>query len=233
MWNGKLKAVTFSYDDGVTQDIRFIEMLDRYGLKATFNLNSELLGLEGHLIRQEQWVNHTKVKPDEVKKIYKDHEVAVHTLTHPNLKNIEDDGEVIRQVEQDRLNLEKLVGYPVHGMAYPCGGDCYDERTVRLLRENTGVKFSRTTYANGSFDLWDELLTFHPTVYHMNFDKMFELGEKFIELKPDTPKLYYIWGHTYEFDIHNTWDKMEEFLKLISGKDDIFYGTNSEILLKK
>ena len=40
MWNGKLKAVTFSYDDGVTQDIRFIEMLDRYGLKGTFNINS-------------------------------------------------------------------------------------------------------------------------------------------------------------------------------------------------
>ena len=63
MWNGKLKAVTFSYDDGVTQDIRFIEMLDRYGLKGTFNINSELLGLEGHLIRQEKRVNHTKIPP--------------------------------------------------------------------------------------------------------------------------------------------------------------------------
>ena len=45
MWNGKLKAVTFSYDDGVTQDIRLIEIFNKYNLKATFNLNSELLGL--------------------------------------------------------------------------------------------------------------------------------------------------------------------------------------------
>lgn len=44
-----MKAVTFSYDDGVTQDIRLVEILNRYGLKATFNLNSELLGKDGCL----------------------------------------------------------------------------------------------------------------------------------------------------------------------------------------
>ena len=35
----------------------------------------------------------------------------------------------------------------------------------------------------------------------------------------------------FEFDIFDDWDKFEEFLKLISGKDDIFYGTNREVLL--
>ena len=44
---GKTKAVTFSFDDGVTQDVRLIGILDRYGLKATFNLNPSLLGLQG------------------------------------------------------------------------------------------------------------------------------------------------------------------------------------------
>ena len=42
-WNGKNKAITFSYDDGVTQDIRLIELLNKYNLKCTFNINSELL----------------------------------------------------------------------------------------------------------------------------------------------------------------------------------------------
>ena len=51
MWNGKKKAVTFSYDDGVTQDIRLIEIFNRYGLRATFNLNSGLLGGMNALIR--------------------------------------------------------------------------------------------------------------------------------------------------------------------------------------
>ena len=37
---GKKKAVTFSYDDGTVQDVRLIELLDKYGLKSTFNLCS-------------------------------------------------------------------------------------------------------------------------------------------------------------------------------------------------
>ncbi len=50
MFNGKRKAVTFSYDDGVTQDIRLIELFDKYNLKCTFNLNSELFGINGNII---------------------------------------------------------------------------------------------------------------------------------------------------------------------------------------
>ena len=40
MRNNKKKAITFSFDDGVEQDVRTIEILDKYGLKGTFNLNS-------------------------------------------------------------------------------------------------------------------------------------------------------------------------------------------------
>ena len=47
----KLKAVTFSYDDGTTQDIRLIELLNKYGLKSTFNLNSGLFSKNKILIR--------------------------------------------------------------------------------------------------------------------------------------------------------------------------------------
>ena len=232
MFNGKMKALTFSYDDGVTQDIRLIEMLNKYGLKATFNLNSELLGLDGELIREGQRVDHTKVKPEDVKKIYYGHEVAVHTLTHPCLPNIEDKNEIIRQVEQDRLNLSKLVGYDVCGMAYPCGGQNNDDRVAQIIKSNTGVKYSRTITSTYSFDTQNNLYRFNPTVYHiMEEDKLFELGEEFINLTPDKPQIYYIWGHSYEFDIENTWEKFEKFCKMISGRNDIFYGTNKEILL--
>jgi len=59
----------------------------------------------------------------------------------------------------------------------------------------------------------------------MEMDKLFELGEKFVTLKADKPQIFYIWGHSYEFDIADTWNKMEEFYKLIAGCDDVFYGT--------
>ena len=44
-WTEKYrKAFVLSYDDGVRQDIRLVEMLNKYGLKCTFNLNSGLMG---------------------------------------------------------------------------------------------------------------------------------------------------------------------------------------------
>ena len=38
---GRAKAVTFSYDDGVVQDKRLAEIFNKYGIKATFNFNSQ------------------------------------------------------------------------------------------------------------------------------------------------------------------------------------------------
>ena len=40
---GKFKALTMSYDDGYMEDIRLIEIFNQYGIKGTFNLNSELM----------------------------------------------------------------------------------------------------------------------------------------------------------------------------------------------
>ena len=229
--SNKLKAITFSYDDAVTQDIEFVELLNKYNLKGTFNINSELLNTNNMLIRENKRVAHYKLHKSDVKGVYDGHEVAVHTLTHPHLPPLEN-AEVIRQVEQDRLNLSDIVGYEVIGMAYPGGGVNNDNRVAEIIKNNTGVKYSRTTTCTGNFDLQDNLYRFNPTAYHLHFDKLMELGEKFVNMTPDKPQIFYIWGHSYEFDFYSDYRvKFEEFLKLISNKDDIFYGTNKEILL--
>lgn len=233
MFNGKMKAVTFSFDDGVTQDKRLIEIFDKYGLKCTFNINSELLGKPGMLNCSNVTVAHVKPRPDEIAKIYKNHEVAVHTLTHPNLTTIESEEEIIRQVECDRKNLSELVGYEVIGMAYPCGGVNNDDRVAEIIKNNTGVKYSRTITSNDSFDLQNNLYRFNPSAYIIKRAKMRELAEEFVNLQTDKPQIFYIWGHAYEFDIDNSWAKFDEFCKFISNRDDIFYGTNKEILLAK
>ena len=224
-----LKGLTFSYDDGVTQDIRLVELFNKYGMKATFNINSELLGTNNQLIREDVTVSHNKVMPQDVKHIYAGHEVAGHSLTHPSLRKLTDE-EVIRQVEQDRLNLCELCGYEVVGFAYPGGG--YDSRVSELIRCNTGIRYCRTIKSSYSFDIQQNLYEFKPTVYHhTEWDEMFALGEKFLDLKAEKPSIFYVWGHAYEFDIHNTWDRFEEFLKMMAGKSDITYATNSELLL--
>jgi len=225
------KAITFSYDDGVVQDIRLIELMNKYGLKGTFNLNSEYLGKSNILIRQGMRVAHYKIAPQDVRYVYDGHEVAVHTLTHPRLTELEQ-GEIIRQVEEDRKNLEELVGYDVVGMAYPCGGVNYDERVVKIIRENTRMQYCRTIITTESFELQKNLHHFHPTEYHLNWKRLMQLGRSFVELNTDEPQIFYIWGHSYELDYDpRNWIRLEEFFEMVSGRDDICYGTNKEILL--
>lgn len=228
MWQGKNKAVTFSFDDGVLQDKRLIQILDKYGLKCTFNLNSSYLGLNGFLDRNGRRVDHTKVSPDEVKEVYKNHEVAVHTLTHPNLTG-ESEECVVWQVEEDRKALERLTGKTVVGMAYPCGDN--DDRVAEIIKRRTGVKYARTVTSTHNFDLQENLLRFNPSVYYIE-DCLFDVANEFLGKNTDKPQLLYIWGHSYEMDAeYISWQKFEELCKLLSGRKEIYYGTNTEILL--
>ncbi len=224
------KILTFSFDDGVTQDIRLIELLNRYGLKATFNLNSELLGQPGELRYDFGRVDHNKVSPDDVKSIYAGHEVAVHTLTHPLLPAFEDEQEIIRQVEQDRLNLSDLVGYEVLGMAYPCGGTNNDERCAAIIRANTGVQYARTITSTFSFTPpQGDLLRFDPTCHFLRAEPdAATLADRFLNGEGDGVQLFYVWGHSYELDLWNSWERFEDFCRLIANRDDVLYLTNLE-----
>ena len=216
-WQGKNKAITFSYDDGKIHDRKLVEIFNKYGLKGTFNLNSSYLGID-------------KVNPSEVKSLYAGHEVASHTLVHPRMEKISTEA-VIWQVEQDRLMLSNLVGYEVVGFAYPFGMPTRDSRIIDAIANHTGIKYARTVNDSHNFDLQDDLFFFAPTIFHTQLDKMFELAEKFLALEIDKPQLFYIWGHSYEFDYAISYEQMEEFCKFISNKKDVFYGTNKDCLL--
>lgn len=228
-----MKYLTFSFDDGVLQDKRFIALLNKYRLKATFNINSSLLGLKGKLDFEGRTANHSKISPFEIKEVYEGHEVAVHTLTHPNLTG-EAEETVIYQVEEDRKRLEEFVGYKIYGMAYPCGGVNNDDRVAKIIERNTKIKYARTITASYSFELPKNLYRLNPSVYIGEPDKMFALAKDFIALKTDEPQIFFIWGHSYEFELLKqiNWEMFEEFCALVSMRDDIIYGTNTEVLVK-
>lgn len=225
-----MKTVTFSYDDGVTQDQRLVDLFNKYDLKCTFNLNSALGGACSLKNYEGVSYTHARFMPEEFPRVYAGHEVAVHTLTHPHLNRLSDE-DIIREVEQDRIALSEIMGYEISGMAYPYGNPAVDARVIEVVRNHTGVRYSRLTEPTYNFEPQGDLLAFRPTVHHREMDRMFELGREFIALETDTPKLFYIWGHSYEFDMNNSWDRFEEFLKFISRRDDIRYCTNAEALL--
>ena len=129
----KFKAITFSYDDGITQDKRLISLFNKYGLKCTFNINSALFGKAGALVREDVTVAHVRPRIEEIREIYEGHEVAAHTLHHPMLPTLTDE-EIINEVENDRLALSEVVGYEVVGMAYPGGGQNNDDRVANIIK---------------------------------------------------------------------------------------------------
>ena len=215
-WQGKRKALTFSYDDGVFQDERLAELFNRFQVKCTFNINSALLGdVKGRCMTLEK-----------ARGVYKGHEVAVHTLTHPHLEKLSRD-DILAEVLGDKKALSAMFGAEARGMAYPYG--TYSNQVVDALRE-CGIAYSRTVKSTHGFDLPREPLLLNPTCHHDDPD-IFELAEAFLKDDGERPLLFYIWGHSYEFDQKDNWHRMEELLKLLAGHADVFYGTNSEVLL--
>ena len=219
--DGKLKALTFSYDDGPKEDRRLVALFNKYNVKGTFNLNSQWLK------NREDNPNDEGIRASEVKELYKGHEVAVHGLTHPFLERLPVD-KVAYEIVKDRENLEKLSDTIVRGMAYPFG--TYNDNVVRVARD-AGIRYSRTCHTHHSFKIDRDWLRM-PSTCHQADERLFELAEQFLNLETNKPQILYIWGHAHEFDILDdmTWEKVEELCKMISGKKDIFYATNKQAL---
>ena len=232
MWNNKFKAITFSIDDGCASDKQVIEIFNEYGIKGTFNLNSGLLGKP--LITRDQKGNilerFEKTRAKDVRDIYFNHEIAVHTRTHKDNLLTSCAEEIIDQVESDRIALEKLVGYKIVGMAYPCG--FCDERVANVIGEKTPIKYARTIEATYRFDMQTDLMRFNPTIWWGD-ERLFDLSERFLKLETEIPQLFYIWGHSFELERGQaiSFDKLEKLCVLLSNKQDIFYGTNKETIL--
>lgn len=225
---GKKKALTLSYDDGVTQDKRLLEMMNRYQIKGTFNLNAGLMGDKDWLTQPGIDVSHNKFEKEDIRDIYQGQEIAVHTMTHPDLPRVPE-GMIAYEIAACRRELEELVKKPVTGMAYPFG--TYSKK-VKAAAKVCGITYSRTTKQHFGFHLPEDFLEWHPTIHHTE-EQLLPLWNEFMKPIEDnqyrSPQLFYVWGHSYEFDAFNQWENMEVFLKQAGGQDDVWYATNGEI----
>lgn len=220
---GKSKAVTFSYDDGVAADGRLVELFDRYGLKGTFNLNSRLFDCQcWHGRMDEEQTYRTFVNSG--------HEVALHGARHIFMDKVPLP-EAVNEIVQNRLYLENKFGRIVRGMAYAYNG--YNDEIVDML-EKLGVAYARTTESSHSFAIPKDWLRLKPTCHH-NDAKLGQLAEKFLTCSPQSefkhrePWLFYIWGHSFEFDDNGNWNVIEDLAARLYGRDDIWFATNIQI----
>lgn len=229
--DGKAKAVTFSYDDGCKQDVMLSDILSHYRLKGTFNLNSTELRGPNSLS--------TEIIQEHI--LSKGHEIAIHGAFH-RAEGVIRPIEGIQDVLNCRLELERTHGIIVRGMAYPDTGinlfsnmACY--QSIKQYLTELDIVYARTLGSdNDTFALPNDWHSWVPTAHHDN-PKILEYADAFInlDLSPSTylatryPRLFYVWGHAYEFDYHNNWEHLHSLCQKLSYHEDIWYATNIEI----
>lgn len=220
---GKRIAVTTSFDDGHTFDRRIVEAFNAWGLKATFNLNSGSLQRTGKPAVESG--NRTNIDASEVAELYRGHEVAIHTVTHPWLDRL-DASQIATEVLEDRKALEDLVGYPVRGMAYPFGN--YNSQVIETLR-GLGIVYSRTCENAANCFPPAEPLAWASTAHQYAANP--SVPERFALLHGNARAsgVFYIWGHAFEFHDRKDWEGIERIYKPLSGHADVWYCTNIEL----
>lgn len=222
---GKNKAVTFSYDDGRKTDIKLIEIFDRYKVKGTFNL------ITCNLLDNNE--DNVYLKRKDAVKIFKNsvHEVALHGHTHPFF-DLLPNGIPAYELIKSREILEDLFERPIRGMAYPNGAVTgegkYNEDIVMLLK-SCGISYARTTESVDNFRMCSDWLRMGCTCHHNNPNLM-QLAKKFAETKVDRiPRLFSVWGHSFEFEQNKNWNVIEELCSYLALKDDIWFATCIEL----
>lgn len=220
---GREKAFSLSYDDGVLQDIRLVELLNRYGLKGTFNLNSGLMRSEFAWVH-ESGLSVKRLSESVARDLYTGHEVASHTLTHPYMESLSH-GEILFQLTTDRHNLRNLFDREVQGFAVPFL--YYSEEIAQCARQ-AGFAYARISEVTNDYSLSRDPYHWRGSKFHWDEDL-----EDFIYgfLATDQElALCQLVGHSYDLEVLNMWNRMDAIFQKIAACPNIAPMTNLELV---
>lgn len=225
---GKSKALILSYDDGRSEDRRLVKLMNKYGLIGTFHLNSNKLGLTNYLNKAE------------IKELFAGHEVSVHSANHPNLTALSKI-DIVYEIAEDRKELERLVNYPVRGMAYPFGN--YNDFLIETIK-GLGIEYARTVYDSYNFDIPKDFLQWRATMHQFGkaytepnnpendkreLEHFYQTINEFLQTK--NLALMDVWGHSYEIgNDENKWNETEKFFKMVSNNPSIYYAKQIDVV---
>ena len=200
------KIFLLSFDDGTIWDKPFIELLNKYGIPCTFNLNS---GLEDFVWEFEGKPVLRQKLADTVEQ-YRGHEVASHTLTHPWLNTLTPLA-LSREVGEDCAAIKSLFGLEEIGFGVPftaCG-----EREIHIIRKY--VRYIRLSQGTDTFAL-------PPDPYHIPIHSLYNsptIRQQIAAFaENDLPvSLFVMAGHSYELEYLNHWTYIEDLLQYIQS----------------
>ena len=209
----KLKALTFSYDDGNIADRRLVSIFNKYGLKATFHIPSAWLKTKPAKRIQEK----------EITTLYAGHEISGHGANHLNMAVLKP-AKMAQELDSDIAEWQRITGKKIRGYAFPYGR--YNAELLKQLKER-GIIYARPTSRRKDFDLPGNFLLWSSQAHHNGgIDKW---ADKYLSFKPVKLSVLLVWGHSYEFPQKNNWEVIEKFCQKMGGRKDIFYATMADI----
>jgi len=227
--------VTTSWDDGHKLDIKLAALLSRYDIKATFYICPE----------DREFPAADRLTPVEIRELAKNFEIGAHTLTHPHLDRL-DTAAARREISGSKERLESIVGKPVRSFCYPYGD--YNEETKRLVRE-TGFSRARSVerfvtrgsdpLAIGtSVDTFDHRRDGMMSLLRLSGNRPWKIPRlhrwdnlakiMFAQARAHG-EVFHLWGHSWEIEAHNDWQRLEAFLAWLAEQDDVTFVCNAEV----
>ena len=205
-----MKYFIFSIDDGTIYDEKVIAILNQYGFNATFNLNSGLDDFVWYKDDMPVRRNHL----NEVKNIYRGHEIASHSLTHPYLTQCSND-RVFYEVNTDITNLNDIFNQDTATFAFPF--EDFDERCINIISHIQNIKVIRLSELDRSFKFPKDL--FHVKITSWDIDEALSLFDDF--KKDINAQLFVFVAHAYDFEFSNSYDKLNDLCTRIKKEDNI------------
>jgi len=216
---GKPKAMTFSYDDGVPEDLRLAELMKKYGVKCTFNINT--------MFYENGNEPENRLKKSELKELAENplFEIACHGHIHPYytyLPQVSATDDILK----NRKAIEQITGKITRGFAYPSISAFNDISETAL--KAAGIVYARLATRNNNFYLPENWFRWEPTCHHKDSIKAYEEFSQITNPR-SKPLVMYVWGHSFEFERENNWELIEELFEKCHNNPEIWYATNMEI----
>ena len=194
-----MKYFIFSIDDGTIYDEKVIAILNRHGIKGTFNLNS---GLDD-FVWYDEGRPVCRLPLSQCVELYKGHEVASHSLTHPHMTMLDDD-RIGYEAGVDKENLERIFGYPISTFAFPF--EDFDERSIHRVAV-IGFTAIRVSEIDASFRFPKD--PYHIKITSLDLRDAVEKYPAFLE-DPEA-ELFTFVSHGYDFEFGQTYDLLDDF----------------------
>ena len=224
--------VTTSWDDGSILDLKLGELLTKYSLKGTFYIPNYSNRV-------------TALQKDEIRELAAVHEIGAHSITHPHLTMIPQ-AEAKTEIQGSKLYLEAVLGKKIRMFGYPFGE--FNEDTKSILRTcgfigARTVKFNglcttcdpfefgvAVTAVNSRKDYTGEILQYFPSIPIQSLSDWEGRAKTLFDLALERGGVWHLWGHSWQIEENNDWEKLDRVLNYISNRERVMYAGNGETI---